>query len=85
MSYKISIHPHPQKMKKYSTTKVRLEVKNATIISDKEEIDLGHLEGWSKKKATWIIKIEENAKLKVVAKADRAGKSTKSLKISPVY
>ena len=74
-----------QKMKKYSTTKVRLEVKNATIISDKEEIDLGHLEGWSKKKATWIIKIEENAKLKVVAKADRAGKSTKSLKISPVY
>lgn len=68
-----------QKMEKYSTTKVSLEVENATIVSEKAEIDLGHLEGWSKKKVTWLVEVGENSKLKIVAKADRAGESIKNI------
>jgi murein tripeptide amidase MpaA len=68
-----------QKLKKYSTVKAELEVVNGEVVSKEKEIDLGHLEGWSKKKVQWVVKIDNNPELKIVACSDRAGNTEKKV------
>ncbi len=63
-----------KKFDKISTVKVKLELEAANVVSDKNEIDLGHLDGWSKKKVEWVVKLEDNAKIDILAVSDRAGK-----------
>ncbi|MFP4457594.1 MAG: M14 family metallopeptidase [Clostridia bacterium] len=70
-----------QKLKKYSTVKVEMKVKNGEVISQEKEIDLGHLEGWSKKKVQWVVKIGKDSELEINATSDRAGKCIKKVEI----
>ncbi len=70
-----------QKLKKYSTVKVELETNNCEVISKEKELDLGHLDGWSKKKVQWVVKVDDNSEAKIVACSDRAGKTENELSL----
>lgn len=66
-----------QKMTKIATVKAKLELpKAASLAGGKNELDLGHMDGWSKKKAEWVVCAKKGDKIIVCANSDRAGKTT---------
>lgn len=64
-----------QEISKISTVKVELEMpEKAQVVIGKNEQDLGHMEGWSKKRIEWVVKAEQGTEIAICANSDRAGK-----------
>lgn len=69
-----------EKIKTVEPVKVLLQLpQNAILAFGEEEVDLGHMEGWSKRKAEWLVKASTGTEIVVKANSDRAGKSKQNV------
>lgn len=69
-----------QKLKTVSPVKVSLCVPDeAEIAFGAQETELGHMAGWSKKKAEWLVRANSGSEITVKAVSDRAGKKSTTI------
>lgn len=72
-----------KQFKKIKTVTAILDLPaGAEVVVGKNELDFGHLDGWSKKKAEWMVRAESGTEITIQANSDRAGKCYKTITLA---